>query len=124
MRHRWLFSRLVSLPNNVPRFYQDIFPYFFLSDLCETLRDLLNLAYLPGVQSKLVQAQYWHDPFQGQPTKLLISQAPVTPELATRSVFRLSRLSDNSCSKTMKKYTPQIEYRGNFGIINFLIQRL
>ena len=35
----------------------------------------------------------------------LNSQAPVTPELATRGVFRLSRLSVSSHSKTVKKYT-------------------
>ena len=33
-------------------------------------------------------------------------QAPVTPELATRGVFRLSRLSVSSYSKAVKKYTP------------------
>ena len=31
--------------------------------LCETMRSLLELgAYLPVVQNRLVQAQYWHDP--------------------------------------------------------------
>ena len=30
------------------------------------------------------------------------SQAPITPMLATRGVFRLSRLSVNICSKTVK----------------------
>jgi palmitoyl-protein thioesterase len=31
--------------------------------LCETMRSLLELgAYLPLVQNRLVQAQYWHDP--------------------------------------------------------------
>ena len=52
------------------------------------------------------------------------SQAPVSPELAIRSVFRLSRLSDSSYSKTVKKYTPQIEYRGFFRIIHFYVRRL
>jgi len=33
-------------------------------DFCEVLRDLLDIAYVESVQSTLVQAQYWHDPFQ------------------------------------------------------------
>ena len=33
-------------------------------ELCETLRDLLALAYLEPIQETLVQAQYWHDPTQ------------------------------------------------------------
>ncbi|CBY11072.1 unnamed protein product [Oikopleura dioica] len=33
----------------------------FLPEICETLRDLLDLAYLPNIQANLVQAQYWHD---------------------------------------------------------------
>ena len=32
------------------------------SDFCDILRDLLVLAYVPGIQEVLVQAQYWHDP--------------------------------------------------------------
>jgi len=31
-------------------------------DLCETIRDLLDIAYLPTVQNISVQAQYWQDP--------------------------------------------------------------
>jgi len=34
----------------------------FLPEVCDTLRQLLDLAYVPEIQSKLVQAQYWHDP--------------------------------------------------------------
>ena len=33
-------------------------------EFCDTLRDLLQIAYLPGIQDRLVQAQYWHDPIQ------------------------------------------------------------
>ena len=33
-------------------------------DFCDILRDLLVLAYVPGIQEILVQAQYWHDPLQ------------------------------------------------------------
>ena len=54
----------------------------------------------------------------------LNSQAPVTPELVTRGVFRLSRLSVRSYSKTVKKYTPQIEYRGFFETVHFCARRL
>ena len=39
------------------------------------------------------------------------------PELATLGVFRLSRLRVSSFSKTLKKYTQQIGYRGFFEII-------
>ena len=52
------------------------------------------------------------------------SQAPVTPKLATRGVFRLSRLSVSSYSKRVKKYTPQIAYRGFFKTVNFYARRL
>lgn len=31
-------------------------------EICDLLRRLLDLAYLPEIQSRLVQAQYWHDP--------------------------------------------------------------
>ena len=33
-------------------------------EFCDDLRDLLEIAYLPGIQDRLVQAQYWHDPIQ------------------------------------------------------------
>merc|ERR1712002_1300899 len=33
-------------------------------EFCETLRELLEIAYVPAIQSTLVQAQYWHDPVQ------------------------------------------------------------
>ena len=33
-------------------------------EFCDALRDLLQIAYLPGIQDRLVQAQYWHDPIQ------------------------------------------------------------
>ena len=56
--------------------------------------------------------------------KQVNSQAPVTPELATRGVFQLSRLSFSSYSKTVKKYTPQIEYCGFFEILHFYARRL
>ena len=52
------------------------------------------------------------------------SQAGGSPELATRGVFRLSRLSLSSYFKSVKKYTPQIEYRGFFEIIHFYVRRL
>ena len=52
------------------------------------------------------------------------SQAPVSPELASRGVFRLSRLSLNSQVKTVKQYTPQIEYGEFFDIISFSVKRL
>ena len=54
----------------------------------------------------------------------LNSQAPVSPELASRGVFRLSRLSLNSQVKTVKQYTPQIEYGEFFDIISFSVTRL
>ena len=56
--------------------------------------------------------------------KQVNSQAPVTPELATRGVFQLSRLSFSSFSKTVKKYIPQIEYCGFFEIVHFYARRL
>eukprot|EP01099_Mayorella_cantabrigiensis_P004630 TRINITY_DN351_c0_g1_i2.p1 TRINITY_DN351_c0_g1~~TRINITY_DN351_c0_g1_i2.p1 ORF type:complete len:307 (-),score=82.82 TRINITY_DN351_c0_g1_i2:36-836(-) len=31
-------------------------------EFCETLRELLDLAYVPGIQNVSVQAQYWQDP--------------------------------------------------------------
>merc|ERR1712228_45265 len=31
-------------------------------ELCDLLRRLLDLAYIPDIQDNLVQAQYWHDP--------------------------------------------------------------
>ena len=51
---------------------------------------------------------------------VLDSQAPVTPELATRRVFQLSKLCFSSYSKTVKKYTPQIECCGFFWNCSFL----
>ena len=33
-------------------------------EFCDTLLELLEIAYLPGIQDRLVQAQYWHDPIQ------------------------------------------------------------
>ena len=56
--------------------------------------------------------------------QVINSQAGGSPELATRGVFRLSRLSLSSYSKTVKKYTPKIEYRGFFEIIHFYARRL
>ena len=44
----------------------------------------------------------------------------VAPLLAHRPVFELLRLSVNSYSKTVKKYTPQIEFSGFFQILHFL----
>ena len=35
------------------------------NEFCEVLRDLLEIAYTPLLQENLVQAQYWHDPTQG-----------------------------------------------------------
>ena len=54
----------------------------------------------------------------------LNSQAGKSPELAIRGVFRLSRLGLSSYSKTVKKYTQQIEYLGFFEIIDFYARRL
>merc|ERR1719378_220209 len=31
-------------------------------EICDALRKLLDLAYAPEIQDRLVQAQYWHDP--------------------------------------------------------------
>ena len=42
------------------------------NEFCEDLRDLLEIAYTPLVQDNLVQAQYWHDPTQGQFSTFLI----------------------------------------------------
>ena len=51
------------------------------NEFCEDLRDLLEIAYTPAVQDNLVQAQYWHDPTQGDTD---CSRGDVAPELISQ----------------------------------------
>ena len=55
--------------------------------------------------------------------KFVNSQAGVA-RAGDSGCFRLLLLSLSSYSKTVEKYTPQIEYRGFFEIIHFYARRL
>ena len=118
------FANLNYMRSNVSVAFFSEFQFFMkvrFFSITNSINLLINSNELSNTPAKFYFPSWWA---HWTSIKKLNAQAPVTPELPTRWIFRLSRLSVNTYSKTVTKYTPQFEYRGFFEIIYFFVKRL